>query len=94
MRRVQDFTRFLGRAPDMTTAEDLHRYQLHLIDSGVSRVSLNAAVTALRFFFEITLRRGELMTAMSDVREARTLPVVLSPEEVERLLDAAPGLKC
>jgi site-specific recombinase XerD len=93
LRWVKDFTRFLGRAPDSATAEDLRRYQLHLSDSGVSRISLNAAVTALRFFFEITLGRGELMAAMSHVRVARTLPVVLSPEEVERLLDAAPGLK-
>jgi integrase len=90
---VKDFARFLKRAPDTATAEDLRRYQLHLTDSGVSRVSLTAAVTALRFFFEITLGRGELMAAMSHVRVARTLPVVLSPEEITRLLAAAPGLK-
>jgi site-specific recombinase XerD len=93
IRWVRDFTRFLGRAPDTATAEDLRRYQLHLSAHGTSRISLNAAVTALRFFFEITLGRGELMAAMSHVRVARTLPVVLSPEEVERLLEAAPGLK-
>jgi site-specific recombinase XerD len=55
LRWVKDFARFLKRAPDTATAEDLRRYQLQLTDSGVSRVSLNAAVTALRFFFEITL---------------------------------------
>ncbi|WP_211354101.1 site-specific integrase [Thiohalocapsa marina] len=93
LRGVKDLARFLKRAPDTATAEDLRRYQLHLSEHGTSRISLNAAVTALRFFFEITLGRGELMTAMSHVRVARTLPVVLSPEEVERLLDAAPGLK-
>lgn len=93
IRWVRDFTRFLGRAPDTATAEDLRRYQLHLSAHGTSRISLNAAVTALRFFFEITLGRGELMAAMSHVRVARTLPAVLSPEEVERLLEAAPGLK-
>jgi integrase/recombinase XerD len=93
LRWVRDFTRFLGRAPDTATAEDLRRYQLYLGEQGTSRISLNAAVTALRFFFEITLGRGELMAGMSHVRVARTLPVVLSPEEVERLLDASPGLK-
>jgi len=85
LRWVRDFTRFLGRAPDTATAEDLRRYQLHLSEQGTSRISLNAAVTALRFFFEITLGRGELMAAMSHVRVARTLPVVLSPEEITRL---------
>jgi len=72
LRWVKDFARFLKRAPDTATAEDLRRYQLHLTDSGVSRISLNAAVTALRFFFEITLGRGKLMAAMSHVRVACT----------------------
>jgi len=93
LRWVKDFTRFLGRSPDTATAEDLRRYQLHLSERGVSRISLNAAITALRFFCEVTLGRGELMAKMSHVRVPRKLPVVLSPEEVERLLDAAPGLK-
>lgn len=93
IRWVRDFTRFLGRAPDTATAEDLRRYQLHLSQHGTSRISLNAAVTALRFFYEVTLGRGELMAKMSHVHVPRTLPVVLSPEEVERLLEAAPGLK-
>jgi len=93
LRWVKHFTRFLGGSPDTATAEDLRRYQLHLSESDVSRISLNAAVTALRFFFEVTLGRGELMAKMSHVRVPRKLPVVLSPEEVERLLDAAPGLK-
>ncbi len=90
---VKDFTRFLGRSPDTATAEDRRRYQLHLCESGVSRISLNAAITALRFFCAVTLGRGELMAKMSHVRVPRRLPVVLSPEEVERLLAAAPGLK-
>ena len=93
IRWVKHFTRFLGRSPDTATAEDLRRYQLHLSESGVSRISLNAAITALRFFCEVTLGRGELMAKTSHVREPRKLPVVLSPEEVERLLQAAPGLK-
>ena len=93
VRWVKDFTRFLGRSPDTATAEDLRRYQLHLSERGVSRISLNAAITALRFFCEVTLGRGELMAKMSHVRVPRKLPVVLSPEEVERLLEAAPGLK-
>jgi site-specific recombinase XerD len=93
IRWVKHFTRFFGRSPDTATAEDLRRYQLHLSESGVSRISLNAAITALRFFCEVTLGRGELMAKTSHVSVPRKLPVVLSPEEVERLLQAAPGLK-
>ncbi len=54
---------------------------------------MNAAVSALRFFFGVTLGRGDAEVGMTTVREPRRLPVVLSPQEVRQLLDAAPGLK-
>jgi site-specific recombinase XerD len=90
---VTDFTAFLGRSPDGAIAEDLRRYQLHMRSSGASATSMNAAVSALRFFFTVTLGRDDAQVGMTTVREPRKLPVVLSPEEVARLLDAAPGLK-
>ncbi len=90
---VENFTSFLGRAPDGATAEDLRRYQLHMRSSGASATTMNTAVSALRFFFGVTLGRGDAQVGMTTVREPRKLPVVLSPEEVARLLDAAPGLK-
>jgi site-specific recombinase XerD len=93
IRAVRDFTVFLARSPDQARAADLRRYQLHLTASGASVPSQNAAVTALRFFFAVTLGRGEVSARMPFVREPRKLPVVLSPEEVARLLEAAPGLK-
>jgi site-specific recombinase XerD len=93
IRAVRDFTAFFGRSPDQASAEDLRRYQLHMRSIGASATSMNAAVSALRFFFGVTLSRGDAQTGMTTVREPRRLPVVLSPEEVRRLLDAAPGLK-
>jgi site-specific recombinase XerD len=93
IRAVKDFTVFLGRAPDSADAEDLRRYQLHMRSAGFSATSMNAAVSALRFFFGVTLERADAQAGMTTVREPRRLPVVLSPEEVARLLDAAPGLK-
>jgi integrase/recombinase XerD len=93
LRAVRDFTVFLGRSPDQASAEDLRRYQLHLAASGVSVPSQNARVTALRFFFAVTLGRGEATERMPFIREPRKLPVVLSPEEVARFLEAAAGLK-
>src|SRR5688500_15153517 len=93
IRAVKNFTVFLGRSPDQANAEDLRRYQLHLASSGVAAPSLNATVTALRFFFAVTLGRSDVTDRMPFVREPRKLPVVLSPEEVARFLEAAPGLK-
>ena len=50
IRAVKNLTRYLGRSPDRATAEDLRKYQLHLVDQGVSRITLNANLTALKFF--------------------------------------------
>jgi len=52
-------------------------------------VSLNAAITGLRFFFDVTADHPELIP----VRVPRTLPVILSREEVSRLIIAAGNLK-
>jgi site-specific recombinase XerD len=93
LRAVRRFAAFLGRSPDTADVEDLRRYQLHLVDHGVSPVSLNAAITGLKFFFDVTLAHPELMAKMQPVRLPRTLPVVLSRAEVSRLIAAAGNLK-
>ena len=93
LRAVREFARFLGRSPDTATVEDLRNYQLHLVDHGTSPVSLNAAISALKFFFEVTPGQPQLMTRMQPVRVPRKLPVILSPDEVRRLIAAAGNLK-
>ena len=90
---VTGFTVFLGCSPDRADREDLRRYQLHMRSNGASATSMNAAVSALRFFFTTTLGRNDANAGMTTVREPRRLPEILSPTEVGRLLDAAPGLK-
>jgi site-specific recombinase XerD len=90
---VRDFTVFFGRSPDQAEAEDLRRYQHHMRTQGASATTMNFAVSALRFFFGVTLGRGDAEVGMTTVRLPQRLPVILSPEEVSRLLDAAPGLK-
>ena len=89
LRAVADFTAFFGRPPDQAGAEDLRRYQVHMRSQGASATTMNAAVSALRFFFGVTLGRGDAQTGMTTVREPRRLSVILSPEEVARLLNAA-----
>ena len=93
IRAVRKFTKYLGRSPDTATVEDLRNFQLHLVDHGISPVTLNATITGLKFFFDITLNRGELMARMQPVHVPRTLPVILSREEAGRLIAAARNLK-
>ena len=93
LQRVKNFAAYLGRSPETASSEDVRRYQLHLTASGVGVPTINQTISTLRFFFKVTLARPDLVERATFVREPRRLPVVLSPEEVARLLDAAPGLK-
>jgi integrase/recombinase XerD len=93
IRHVKTFTAFLGRSPDTATPEDLRRYQLHLTGTGMRPPTINGTVTALRFFFTVTLDRADTVKPLTFVAEPRKIPVVLSPEEVARFLEAAPGPK-
>ena len=93
IRTIKTFAAFLGRSPDTASLEDIRRFQLHLAENGAHPPILNHTVSALRFFFRVTLKRYNIVEHTTFIREPRKLPVVLSPEEVARLLNAAPGLK-
>jgi integrase/recombinase XerD len=93
VRRVRAFAAFIRRPPDTATAEDLRRYQLHQRQSGVQPPSINNSVSALRFFFTVTLDRPDLAQRLTVVREPLRLPSVLSVEEITLLLQSAPGAK-
>ena len=70
IRAVKDFTAFLDRSPDQARAEDLRRFQLHIRSAGASATTMNAAVSALRFFFGVTLGRGDAEVGMTTVSGA------------------------
>ncbi len=93
VQRVKDFATFLGRSAATAEAEDVRRFRLHLTASGAGTPKINATVAALRFFFKVTLDRPDLVKHLSFIHEPRKVPVVLSPEEVARFLEAAPDLK-
>ena len=93
IRHVKSFSIFLGRSPATATPEDLRRYQVHQSREGVQPSTINSAVSALRFFFRMTLDRPEMCRHLTQVRQERKLPVVPSKEEVRQLLEAAPGVK-
>jgi site-specific recombinase XerD len=90
---IKNLTAFLGRSPDTATFEDIRRFQLHVAASGVGAGAINRHVSALRFFFRVTLKRYAIVEYTHFIHHPRKLPIVLSPQEVARLLDAAPGLK-
>ena len=93
LRAVKNLAIFLGRSPETATAEDLRLFQLHLTETHVRPPTINGAVTALRFFFSVTVDRSDVTKPLTFVAEPRGIPVILSPAEVARLLEAAPGPK-
>ena len=93
IRTIKNLAAFLGRSPGTASFEDIRRFQLHLATRGTSTPMRNQTVAALRFFFRVTLKRYAIVEHTAFIHEPRRLPMVLSPEEVARLLDAAPGLK-
>ena len=93
LRAVKSFAQSLGRSPDTATAEDFRLFQLYMAEHDVSNTSINATITGLSFFCKVTLDDPALLRKMSTVHEPRKLPVILSADEVKRLLDATLSLK-
>ena len=93
IRDVGRFATFLGRSPDTATAEDVRRFQIEQRDAGVPAPTMNSIVAALRFFFTHTIDRPDLSRKLIRTVHPRNLPVVLSRDEVTRLLNATTSLK-
>ena len=93
IRDVGRFATFLARSPDTASADDLRRFQVEQRDTGVPVPTMNSIVSALRFFFTHTLDRPDLARKLVRLAHPRRLPVVLSRDEVARLLNATTCLK-
>jgi integrase/recombinase XerD len=87
--QVAAFARHFGRSPERLGADEVRAYQLHLLQRRVSWSSFNQAVCALRFLYRTTLARPEQLPLIPYGKRPKTLPSVLSPDEVLRLLEAA-----
>ena len=93
LRDIGRLAAFLGRSPDTATADDLRRFQIEQQEDGVPVPTMNSIVSALRFFFTHTLDRPDLARRLVRLAHPRNLPVVLSRDEVARLLNATTCLK-
>jgi len=95
LQQVSQFARYFGKSPELLGPDDIRAYQLHLTrDKHLSASSILVAVAAIRFLYKVTLRRDwNLDDVIPSCRKPQTLPVVMSPEEVSRFLDAVGSLK-
>lgn len=89
IQHVARFAAHFGRSPDQLTPEDIRSYLVHLVETRrVSWTWFNQAVCALRFFYRVTLDRGDIVPDIPYPRTSKKLPAVLSADEVARLLGA------
>ena len=93
IRGCKRFAAFLKRSPETATAEDIRLFQLHLVESGASICSRNQMMVGVGFLLRVTLRRYDLAEAIFYVREPKRIPLVMSQDEIRRLLAMARGLK-
>ena len=93
LRAVRNCCAYTRRKPQDLSAEDARSFLLHLQSRGLSIGSINGHSAALRFFLRVTLGRSAEIDRVPILKERRTLPMVLTPEEVARIIAAAPGLK-
>jgi integrase/recombinase XerD len=87
------FAAFLKRSPETATPDDIRRFQLHLIESGLSICNRNRIMTGVKFLVRVTLRRLDLAAEIYHLREPQKIPQVMSPDETRRLLAVASSLK-
>jgi site-specific recombinase XerD len=86
IRGVNKLCEFLQHSPETSTQEELREFQLFMVTHGVSGITVNATLTALKFFFKITLDKPEVIARVCPVTIARKLPEVLSLDEAKRFM--------
>ena len=88
IRLVARFAKHYERSPDELGTEDIRGYQVHLLEQKTSWSLFNQSVCALRFFYRVTLQRSWPVEQLPYGKKPKTLPVVLSQEQVLRFLGA------
>ena len=78
------FAAFLKRSPDTAIAADVRRFQLHLVDAGLSACNRNRIMSGVKFLFRVTLRRHDLVAEIYHLKEEERLPLTMSPNDQVR----------
>jgi integrase/recombinase XerD len=94
VRCVARFATHFHRSPDLLGRDDVRSYLLHLLqEQHVSHSYYKLTRCALRFFYRETLGRDDVPASLAPVKEPRTLPVVLGPDELARFFAGVKNLK-
>jgi len=87
---VEQFARHFDRSPDKLSLDHIRDYQVHLFRvKKLKPASVAVRLAALRFLYVAVLKRRWTVVETPYPKRPDTLPVVLSQDEVARLIDAA-----
>jgi integrase/recombinase XerD len=90
LRTVEEFSNYFHRPPDQLSPEHIREYTAHLFETRqLSSSTVCQRVAALRFFYVKTIRKGWSVEDTPYPKRENSLPLILSVEEVARLIDAA-----
>jgi site-specific recombinase XerD len=91
---VAALAKYYGRCPDRISAAEVQRYLLHLIqEKRLAWSSCNIALSGLKFFYRVTLKRAQAQFELPTPRQPQKLPQILAPEEVVRIIECADNPK-
>src|SRR4051794_13172500 len=88
LQQISQFAHHFHTSPDALGPDEIHSYQVYLVNERrLSVSSVCTAVAALRFLYKITQRDWSVAEVIPAPKKPKRLPIVLSPEEVLHFLD-------
>jgi site-specific recombinase XerD len=94
LRCARHFASHYMRSPEEMGEQEIRAFLLHLVrDRKASPATLSMYINALKFLYNVTLKRPEAVNGISYPKRPKTLPVILSPEEVLRVFEAIRSVK-
>ncbi len=89
LRAVADLAEYYHRSPDRIGTEEIQDYIVHLLSERKLAVgSCHAIITALRFFYTVTLKQDGASVSIPQIKRVTRLPEILGPDQLERLFAA------
>ena len=94
LRCARHFAKHYMRSPEEMGEQEVRGFLLHLVrDRKASPATLDMYINALKFLYNVTLKRPKAVQGIAHPKRPKTLPVILSPEEMLQIFGAIRSVK-
>ena len=91
---IQRFCKFCGESPDSVGYDEVRSFLHHAIkERKLSSAYVNSAYGAIKFYYQSVLCREWNMLHIPRVKKKSSLPTILTPQEVRKIIEVTPNLK-